>query len=133
MFLLSFQVVPGQKPTEDALSVIASHGILGALCVILIVALFITVRALFKEKDSRFTDQKTMSDTLKGLNDAARDLAIEMNQSASELTVEANRAQDSVKLALERQERSLKDVEEALQDLQREQMRLGISITPRSR
>ena len=38
-------VAPGQKQAEDALSNIAGQGILGSLCVLLIVALFFAIDA----------------------------------------------------------------------------------------
>jgi len=89
--------VPGQEQAGDALSNIAGQGILGSLCVLLIVALVVAVRALLKSKDDRFTDQKTMAEALHKLNEAARDLAIEMNSSMTNLVNEAIRSNDSTK------------------------------------
>ena len=77
--------VPGQKPAEDALGNIAGQGILGSLCVILIVALVLTIRALLKEKDRRFNDQKALLTVVEQHNAATKDLAVEATKSQAEL------------------------------------------------
>ena len=81
----SVEVVPGQEAAEDALSNIAGQGILGSLCVILIVALVFTIRALLKEKDRRFEDRKTVLDIVEKHNVAAKELAIEATKAQAEL------------------------------------------------
>lgn len=78
--------VPGQKPAEDALGNLAGQGILGSLCVILIVVLGWTLRALLKEKDRRFVDQKALLDMAEKHNLAAKELAIEATRTQAELT-----------------------------------------------
>lgn len=78
--------VPSSKPAEDALGNIAGQGILGSLCVILIVALVWVARALLKEKDKRFTDQKALLDLAEKHNEAAKVLAIEATKSQMELS-----------------------------------------------
>lgn len=85
----STQAVPGQRPAEDALGNLAGQGILGSLCVLLIVALFFTIRALLREKDRRFTDQKALLDVVKQHNENAKDLVIEVvkSQAAAENTL----------------------------------------------
>jgi len=82
----ALQAVPGQKPAEDALGNIAGQGILGSLCVLLIIALVFTIRALLKEKDRRFTDQKALLDVVERHNAAAKDLAVEATKSQAELS-----------------------------------------------
>jgi len=79
------QTVPGQKPAEDALGNIASQGILGSICVLLIIALVFTIRALLKEKDRRFSDQKALLEVVERHNTAAKELAIEATKSQAEL------------------------------------------------
>ena len=78
--------VPGQKPAEDALGVIAGQGILGSLCVLLIVALGWALRGWLKEKDRRFTDQKALLDLAERHNEAAKELAVEATKSQMELS-----------------------------------------------
>jgi len=77
--------VPGQEPAEDALGNIAEHGILGSICVLLIVALFFAIRALLREKDRRFNDQKALLDVVEKHNENAKNLAIEATKSQAEL------------------------------------------------
>jgi len=79
------QTVPGQKPAEDALGNIASQGILGSICVLLIIALVFTIRALLREKDRRFNDQKALLEVVERHNTAAKELAIEATKSQAEL------------------------------------------------
>jgi hypothetical protein len=61
-------VIPGQKQAEAALDNLAGQGILGSLCVLMIIALFFAVRAIMKAKDDRISDQRTMIDALQKLN-----------------------------------------------------------------
>ncbi len=86
MVLALTQQIPGQKPAEDALGNIAGQGILGSLCVILIVALVVTIRALLKEKDLRFQDQKALLELAEKHGEAAKELAIEATKSQAELS-----------------------------------------------
>lgn len=122
------QAVPGQKPAEDALGTIAAQGILGAICVLLVVALFLTIRALLKAKDDRVTDQKAMTDALGKYNDAAKDLAIQMKEHAANQTIEANKTQESVRNTLSSQEKSFIELRNAVSNLQQEQARLGATV-----
>ncbi len=78
--------IPGQKPAEDALGTIAGQGILGSLCVLLIVALGWTLRGWLKEKDRRFTDQNALLEVVRANNEAVKDLAVEAMKSQMELS-----------------------------------------------
>ena len=134
----SMDPVPGQKPAEDALSNLASHGILGSICVLLAVALFLAVRALLKSKDDRVTDQKAMTDALGKVNEAAKDLAIQMKEHAANQLVEANKSQETVRSALASQERSFQEVrnvvsnlQTSVNNLQQEQTRLTSNLDRR--
>jgi signal transduction histidine kinase len=118
--------IPGQKQSEEALDNLAGQGILGSLCVLLIVALFFTLKALLKAKDDRFADQKLMTETLEKHNEAAKALAVEMNKAASALVVESTRNLDSMKNTLAAQERSMDDMARALTSLQQENMQLRV-------
>lgn len=106
-------LAPGQKQAEDALSTIAGQGILGALCVILIVSLFLAIRGWLKSKDERLDDQKEMAKALKDVNEAA-----------SKLAIESNRASDGVKTALDNLVKSNKDLEDKVGDLEKQQVQL---------
>jgi uncharacterized protein HemX len=86
MVASTVQQVPGQKPAEDALGNIAAQGILGSLCVVLIVVVGWTLRGWLKEKDKRFTDQKALLDTVKEHNKAATELAVQATKSQAELS-----------------------------------------------
>jgi hypothetical protein len=51
--------LPDAKPlVSQGLAEFMQQGILGVMCVLLMVALFFTVKALLKSKDDRITDQK---------------------------------------------------------------------------
>lgn len=123
MFVLLAQV-PGQKPAEDALGSIASHGILGALSAILIVALFFAVRALLKAKDDRFSDHKAMADALQQVNNANHALVVEMNRSTTALVADAARHHDSVKTTLNIQDKSVQELAKTINQLQQDHVRL---------
>lgn len=76
---------PGQTQAEGALDTLAGQGILGSLCVLLILALFFTVKALLKTKDDRVQDQKLMIESLLKVNEAAKTIALEVNKNSTEL------------------------------------------------
>lgn len=116
------------KQAESALDTIASQGVLGSLCVLLMVALFVTVKALLKAKDDRVHDQKLMTETISRHNEVAKDLAIEMNKSASHMLVEQNRSMDSLKSTLSSQDRSLEGLKISINGLQQEHVHLKASL-----
>ena len=106
-------VAPGQKQAEDALSNIAGQGILGSLCVLLIVALFFAIRGWLKSKDERLEDQKEMAKALK-----------DMNEASSRLAIESNRSGDGVKTVLEGLVKSNSELEDKVEDLEKQQVQL---------
>jgi uncharacterized membrane protein YhiD involved in acid resistance len=131
MFVTALQIgpeIPGQKQSEQALDTLAGQGILGSLCVLLIVALFVTIKALLKAKDDRFADQKLMTETLERHNQAAKELAVEMNKAASSLVVESTKNMDSMKNTLSAQERSMDDLARTITALQQEGMQLRVAV-----
>lgn len=133
LFAFGFQqAVPGQKEAENALGNLASQGILGSICVLLAVALFLTIRTLLKSKDDRIADQKAMADALGKVNEATKDLAIEMKEHAAAQTIEANRTHEKVSNVLGNQEKALIEVRNVVSSLQQEQARLAAAVTARS-
>ncbi len=123
------QEVPGQKPAEDALSKIAEQGVLGAIVVLLATALFFTIRALLKSKDDRFIDQKAMTEALTKVNEASKDLVIEMKEHAANQVIEFSKTQEATKSALISQEKAHNEMRSQLSLLQQEQARLVTSIS----
>jgi biopolymer transport protein ExbB/TolQ len=132
MLLALLQDVPGQKQAEGALDTLAGQGILGSFCVLLIIALFFTVKSLLKAKDDRFSDQKMMVEALQKHNEAAKDFAIEMSKSASNVVVEMTRIQDTLKNALNGQEKSFDGLQDSVKDFEREITRIGAKLGDRS-
>jgi len=131
LFAFGLQPVPGQQPAEDALHTLASQGVLGSISVLLIVALFFSIKALLKSKDDRITDQKAMTDALGKMNDATSGLAIQMKEHASTQTIEANRVHETVRSTISSQEKSLDDLKDSVTALQQEQARLTASLEVR--
>ena len=123
------ELVPGQKPAEDALSKLAEQGVLGAIVVLLAVALFFTIRALLKSKDDRFADQKAMAEALVKVNEASKDLAIEMKEHSANQVIEFSKSQEATKNALIAQEKAHTEMRSQLTVLQQEQARLVTSLT----
>lgn len=123
----SAQEIPGQKQTESALDTLADQGVLGSLCVLLIVALFFAVKALLKAKDDRFNDQRLMTEALERHNSAAKELAVEMNKAASNLVIESTKSLELVKVTLASQERALTEHTRSIASLQQESMQFRMS------
>ena len=125
-------LAPGQKQAEDALTAIASQGILGTLCVLLIIALFYSIRGWLKAKDDRVNDQQIMTQALQGYNEEAKNLAIELNAHAATLATETAKSNEGLRSTLAtaltgfQQEQSR--TTNALTMLQQEQVRLGSSF-----
>ena len=61
MFAFAIQQAPGQQPATDALGTIGQYGAVGAICVLAIVALFLSIRGWLKEKDQRREDLEKMA------------------------------------------------------------------------
>lgn len=125
---MSMDPLPGTKEAEQALSNLAGQGILGSVCVLLAIALFLTIRSLLKSKDDRLADQKSMAEALGKVNDAAKDLAIEMKSHAAGQMIEANKTQDALRGALVGQERAFGELRGTVNTLQVEQTRLVTSL-----
>jgi uncharacterized membrane protein YhiD involved in acid resistance len=125
--LVALQEIPGQKQTEGALDSLLGQGVLGSLCVLLIVALFWAIKSLLKAKDDRFADQKLMTEALEKHNEAAKELAVEMNKAASNLVIEQTRNLDLLKNVLAAQERSFDDLARTISEMKEESMELRVN------
>lgn len=100
---------------QSALGYLLTQGVLGSLCVLLIIALAFTAKALLKSKDDRVQDQKDMAKELSAINASLQDLVVETNKHASELAIDATRSQDNVRSALTAQERSLTELKHSIE------------------
>lgn len=120
--------LPGQKQAETALDNLAGQGILGSLCVILIISLFFAVRSIMRAKDDRISDQRLMIESLQKINDASKELAIEVNKSTSNLVAESSRNTDSLKSALASQERSLGDLSKLIREQHEDSIKLCVAV-----
>ena len=121
--------LPGQKQAETALDNLAGQGILGSLCVIMIVALFFAVRAIMKAKDDRISDQRLMIESLQKVNDASKELAIEVNKSTVNMVAESSKNAEAIKTSIATQERSLTDLTQSIRDLREESLQLRVAVT----
>jgi hypothetical protein len=120
--------VPGQTQVGHALDNLAGQGILGSLCILLMVALFLTLKALLKAKDDRHGDQKVMAETLQKLNEAFNVLVMEVNKSSANLVLEASRSQDAMKAALQTQEKAMDTFADSIKELTGEITDLRVAI-----
>ena len=118
-------------PIKSAYEYLLTQGVLGVLCVLLIFALVWTVKNLLKSKDERVHDQKKYTEALHDLNEAVRELAIELNKSSSAMTHEVLRSNDLTRTTLGTLEKSQDNVARSLDSLKNEQVRLGATLTSR--
>ena len=118
-------------PIKSAYEYLLTQGVLGVLCVLLIFALVWTVKNLLKSKDERVHDQKKYTEALHDLNEAVRELAIELNKSSSTMTHEVLRSNDLTRTTLGTLEKSQDNVARSLDSLKNEQVRLGATLTSR--
>lgn len=144
-FLAVAAQATGQKQTESALGTVLEYGLLGAICVLLIISLVYVIRGWLREKDNRREDLSLMTVARENDNKALQVLTIEMKEFAAQQQVEATRAQDGVKNTLESQKDDLNDLKRAAEQetaklgemktavdvLKDEQVRLGAAILQR--
>lgn len=108
--IAAFSQVPDPKSyISTGLTEILRQGILGVLCVLLIIALYFSIKALLKAKDDNIEAQKSMSEALQKLNEAARDFTIETNKSTTNMVTENGRNYDKIATALANQEKAFHD------------------------
>jgi len=125
--VLAFDV-PGQSSAGNALDFLASQGILGSLSVLLMVALFVTLKALLKAKDDRHADQKAMAETLQKLNEAFNVLVMEVNKGAANLVLDSSKSQNAMRAALQTQEKAMDNFSDSIKQLTGEITDLRVSV-----
>lgn len=118
-------------PVKGAYEYLLTQGVLGVLSVLLIAALVWSVKNLLKSKDDRITDQGKYADALKNINEAVRDLTVEMNKSATSTAHDVLRSNEGLKVNMLALEKSHEKLERALDSLRDEQVRLGAGLTAR--
>ena len=99
---------------SQGLAEFMQQGILGVGCVLLMIALFFTIKALLKSKDDRIADQRSEAEALQKINEATRDLVIEMNKAATSLVVENGRHSEKVNTVLDHQCRAFEEMSREL-------------------
>lgn len=114
---------------SDIYKYFLTQGVLGVLCVLLIVALVWTVKNLLQAKDDRINDQKKYADALQGINEAVKELTVEMNKSASDTANEVLRSNSVVDTSLRNLERAQDKVGASLDNLRNEQVRLSAALS----
>ncbi len=112
----------------SAYEYLLTQGVLGVMCVLLIVALVWTVKGLLKAKDDRLGDQSQYADALKDINGAVKDLTVEMNKSANDTANEVLRSNEGIKTSVASLEKSTENLARDVSDLKNEQVRLGAAL-----
>jgi hypothetical protein len=103
--------LPDAKPiVSQGIAEFMQQGILGVMCVLLMVALFFSIKSLLKSKDDRIADQKQEAEALQKLNEATRDLVIEMNKAATNLVMENGKHSAQVNAVMDQQCRAFEEM-----------------------
>lgn len=110
------------EPVKNAYEYLLTQGVLGVLCVLLIFALIWSVKTLLKAKDDRITDQSKYAEALKEINEAVRDLTIEMNKSSTDKANELLRRMDTLVS-------TSSSIERSIDGLKTEQTRMGAAFS----
>lgn len=119
------------QPIKGAYEYLLTQGVLGVMCVLLIVALIWSVKNLLKSKDDRVQDQAKYADALKGFNEAVRDLTIEMNKSANDTANDVLRSNEGLKISMATLEKSHEKLARDVDELKNEQVRLTANMAAR--
>jgi hypothetical protein len=97
------------------------QGLLGALCVLLMAAIFWVARVMLQAKDDRVNDAKDYARSLREVNDAMM-----------ALVVETNRANDALRVSLDQVQQGQMATRGAVDRLREEQTRLNLVVGARS-
>jgi hypothetical protein len=120
-------------PVKGAYEYLLTQGVLGVMSVLLIVALIWSVKNLLKAKDDRVSDQGKYADALKSINEAVRDLTVEMNKSATSTANEVLRSNEVLKISMATLEKSHEKLARDIDTLRDEQVRLGAGLSSSAR
>jgi len=120
--------VAGEEEVKGAYEYLLTQGVLGVLCVLLIVGLVWAMKNLLQAKDDRVSDQKKYAEALYGINEAVKDLTIEMNKSATDTSNEVLRSNEAVRVTVSSLERTQDKLSNNLDNLQKEQVRLTAAL-----
>ncbi len=104
------QVPDPKSYISTGLTEILRQGTLGVLCVLLIIALYFSIKALLRAKDDNIEAQKSMAEALRKLNEAARDFTIEMNKSMTNMVTDNGRSSEKIATSLAKQEQAFHDL-----------------------
>lgn len=108
---------------DGAYDILLKQGPIGAVCVLLILALVYVFRELTKSKDDRVADAKQLLQDLRGTKDATNDLVMSQSKMMSELSAAVNTSLNQVSStlrALESEQRDLRMVLDRVKDSQQE-------------
>jgi len=119
------------KPVTSAYEYLLTQGVLGVLCVLLIIALVWTIKNLLKAKDDRVSDQEKYAAALHGVNEAVKELTIETHKSNSDMANEVIRSNDSSRSAVTSLEKTNDKLVRVIDDLKNEQVRLNATLAAR--
>lgn len=119
------------QPIKGAYEYLLTQGVLGVLCVLLIVALIWSVKNLLKAKDDRIQDQAKYADALRGYNEAVKDLTVEMNKSANDTANDVLRSNEGLRISIATLEKSHEKLARDVDGLKNEQVRLTANMSAR--
>lgn len=115
-------------PVKGAYEFLLTQGVLGVMSVLLIAALVWSVKNLLKSKDDRISDQGKYADALKSINEAVRDLTVEMNKSATATANDVLRSNEGLRISVGGLEKSHEKLSRDLDELKTEQVRLAANM-----
>lgn len=116
------------EPVDSAYKYLLTQGVLGVMCIFLIVALIWLAKNLLQSKDDRIADQKKYADALHGINEAVKELTIEMHKSSSDTANSVVVSNEATRIAVGSLEKSNERVIGAVDDLVKEQVRLTAAM-----
>lgn len=121
-------IAPGAEPIDSAYKYLLTQGILGVVCLLLILALVWVSKNLLQSKDDRIADQKKYAEALHGINDAVKELTIEMHKASGDTASSVLVSNEATRIAVGTLEKTNDRVASALGELKNEQVRLGASV-----
>lgn len=124
-----FLAAPGPAEASKAVDTILGQGVLGAICVLLIIAVVFLARALMKSNKDRITDLTTYANKIKEGNEAMYDLVIETNKATAHTASEVLLSNREVASKVGSLDTNIQQMNQTLGALKDQQVRLEVGLS----
>lgn len=120
---------PGPVEAAQALDTILGQGVLGSICILLIIAVVFLTKALMKSNKDRISDLTTYANKIKEGNEAMYELVIETNKATAHTASEVLLSNRELSSKVGSLETSVQQANNTLGNLKDQQVRLEMTVS----